>query len=46
MPTQPEIKEMLENTENEWHEDYNDTEINGMKFTSNTAKSKYTFTTA
>ena len=34
MPTQTEIQELLENTENEWVEDYNGTEINGMKFTS------------
>ena len=34
MPTQTEIQELLENTENEWVEDYNGTKINGMKFTS------------
>ena len=43
MPTQTEIKELLENTENEWVEDYNGTEINGMKFTSKIGKSKYIF---
>ena len=43
MPTQTEIQELLENTENEWVEDYNGTEINGMKFTSKTDKSKYIF---
>ena len=34
MPTKDEIQELLENTENEWVEDYNGTKINGMKFTS------------
>ena len=43
MPTQTEIQELLENTENEWVEDYNGTEINGMKFTSKIDKSKYIF---
>ena len=34
MPTQTEIQELLENTENEWVEDYNGSGVNGRKFIS------------
>ena len=34
MPTQTEIQELLENTENEWVEDFNGSGVNGRKFTS------------
>ena len=34
MPTQTEIQELLENTENEWVEDYKRSGVNGRKFTS------------
>ena len=36
MPTQPELKELLDNTTNEWIENYNGTGVNGRKFTSKT----------
>ena len=34
MPTQTEIQELLENTENEWVEDFNGSGVNGRKFMS------------
>lgn len=34
MPTQTEIQELLENTENEWIEDFNGSGVNGRKFSS------------
>ena len=43
MPTQTEIQELLENTENEWISDYNGTGVSGRKFTSKTDTSKYIF---
>ena len=43
MPTQTEIQELLENTENEWIFDYNGTGVSGRKFTSKTDTSKYIF---
>lgn len=43
MPTQTEIQELLENTENEWVEDFNSTGVNGRKFTSKVDKNKYIF---
>ena len=36
MPTKAEIKELIDNTSNEWVTDYNGTGVNGRKFTSNT----------
>ena len=36
MPTQTEIQELLENTENEWVEDFNGSGVNGRKFSSKT----------
>ena len=43
MPTQTEIQELLENTENEWIFDYNGTGVSGRKFTSKADTSKYIF---
>lgn len=43
MPTQTEIQELLENTENEWISDYKGTGVSGRKFTSKTDTSKYIF---
>ena len=43
MPTQTEIQELLENTENEWVEDFNGSGVNGRKFSSKTDESKYIF---
>ena len=43
MPTQPELKELVDNTTNEWIENYNGTGVNGRKFTSKTDTSKYIF---
>ena len=43
MPTEAEIKELLENTENEWIEDYNGSGVNGRKFTSKTDETKCIF---
>ncbi len=34
MPTRDDFQELLENTENEWIEDYNGSGVNGMKFIS------------
>ena len=43
MPTRSDFQELLENTENEWVEDFNSTGVNGRKFTSKTDKNKYIF---
>lgn len=43
MPTKDEIKELLDNTNNEWIEDFNGSGVNGRKFTSKTDESKYIF---
>ena len=43
MPTRSDLQELLENTENEWVEDFNSTGVNGRKFTSRTGKNKYIF---
>ena len=43
MPTRSDLQELLENTENEWVEDFNSTGVNGRKFTSKTDKNKYIF---
>ena len=43
MPTRTECQELLENTDNEWVEDFNGTGVNGRKFTSKTDESKYIF---
>ena len=43
MPTEAEIKELFDNTDNEWVEDYNGSGVNGRKFTSKTDTSKYIF---
>ena len=46
MPTEAEIKELFDNTDNEWVEDHNGSGVNGRKFTSKTDTSKYIFITA
>ena len=46
MPTKDEIKELLDNTDNEWIEDYNGSGVNGRKFTSKTDETKYIFISA
>ena len=43
MPTKDEIQELIDNTDNEWVEDYNGSGVNGYKFTSRTDKNKYIF---
>lgn len=43
MPTQNEIRELLDNTDNEWIEDYKGSGVNGRKFISKTDESKYIF---
>lgn len=43
MPTEAEFQELLDNTDNEWIEDFNGTGVNGRKFTSKTDTSKYIF---
>ena len=43
MPTEAEFQELLDNTDNEWIEDFNGSGVNGRKFTSKTDKSKYVF---
>ena len=43
MPTKDEIQELLDNTDNEWVENFNNSNVNGMKFTSKTDESKYIF---
>ena len=39
MPTQPELKELLDNTTNEWIENYNGSGVNGRKFTASNGNS-------
>ena len=39
MPTQTEIKELLENTENEWIDNFNNSGVSGMKFTGSNGNS-------
>ena len=43
LPTEAEFQELLDNTDNEWIEDFNGTGVNGRKFTSKTDTSKYIF---
>ena len=43
MPTQAELRELLNGTTNEWIADYKGTGVNGRKFTSKTDESKYIF---
>ena len=43
MPTAEQFKELLDNTDNEWIEDFNGSGVNGRKFTSRTDTSKYIF---
>ena len=43
MPTHALIEELVAETDSEWVTGYNGTNINGMKFTSKTDKSKYIF---
>ena len=43
MPTKDEIQELIDNTDNEWVEDYNGSGVNGRKFTSKTDGRKYIF---
>ena len=43
MPTRDEFQELLDNTDNEWIEDFNGSGVNGRKFTSKTDESKYIF---
>ena len=43
MPTSTEFQELIDNTTNEWITNFNDTGVNGRKFTSKTDTSKYIF---
>ena len=43
MPTQDDIQELIDNTIHEWVENFNNSNVNGMKFTSKTDESKYIF---
>lgn len=43
MPTQDECKELIDNTIHEWVENFNNSNVNGMKFTSKIDESKYIF---
>ena len=43
MPTHEDFQELLDNTINEWIEDYNGSGVNGRKFTSKTDESKHIF---
>ena len=43
MPTEAEIQELVNNTYNEWVDDFNGSGVNGSKFTSKTDESKYIF---
>ena len=45
MPTRDEFYDLLDNTDNEWIEDFNGTGVNGWKFTSKIDASKYIFIT-
>ena len=43
MPTQDDIQELIDNTIHEWVENFNKSNVNGMKFISKTDESKYIF---
>ena len=43
MPTQDDIQELIDNTFYEWVENFNNSNVNGIKFISKTDKSKYIF---
>ena len=43
MPTMADFEELLSDTNNEWVENYNGTDINGYKFTNKSDASKYIF---
>ena len=43
MPTQDELQELADNTDNEWIENFNESGVNGRKFTSRIDTSKYIF---
>lgn len=43
MPTMADFEELLSDTNNEWVENYNGTDINGYKFTNKSDSSKYIF---
>ena len=43
MPTEAEVQELINNTDNEWAENFNGSSVNGRKFTSKTDESKYIF---
>lgn len=43
MPTQDDFQELIDETNNEWVEDFNDSGVNGYKFTSKSDSSKYIF---
>ena len=43
MPTKAEIQELLDNTDYEWVENFNNSNVNGMKFISKTDETKYIF---
>lgn len=43
MPTKDDVQELLDNTDNEWIEDFNGSGVNGRKFTSKTDETKYIF---
>ena len=43
MPTKAQIEELITNTDNSWVDNYNDTGVNGYKFTSKKDASKYIF---
>lgn len=43
MPTQDDIQELIDNTFHEWVENFNNSNVNGMKFTSKTDESNHIF---
>ena len=43
MPTNDDFQELIDNTINEWVENFNNSNVNGMKFISKTDESKYIF---
>ena len=43
MPTEAEVQELMNNTDNEWIDDFNGSGVNGRKFTSKADESKYIF---
>ena len=43
MPTEAEVQELINNTDNEWAENFNGSGVNGRKFTSKTDERKYIF---